>query len=794
MNEFREFFTDKKNIATLTTLLLMVVILPLGIALIRSQQIFFSKASGEHIQVGTGKCVTEKDGKKVLTCNEIPLLLNAPFDPNATPEPSVAVTASPAAFNPSNMMSKISTAVVPEARGYDKHICSGDTTPGVGGLIDIVVNGCGEALNYDAIYHSCVSSATIQYKPPVWNASKHEWETIKQDGTVISQAKMIEKSQNDGRFPIALSSTDNPPWINCEVYFEYSGRNDCNVTPQKNAAGQPMGREGTELDSGQTFTMDVAKTSNPASGDPDCKQQVQVELKAAATPTPTPTPTPTATPAVTASPTSSPTGTSSPAACVAGTFSSAQLETPNGCGSIISQPTVGNSSGVITYKAPDITSDLSCNLKVVTGNNGDCTLNAGSVGTASNPLKPNETMNINFVNSCSDNTAGCQLPIIISGALAIPTDKAAYKLAESENALNAANERGFTTQAFPATYILKDTKPGLKQIWVEFNNKQTGTKTKDFLNIELVESKPLIKTATCDIDISKTAVNFDLTGLRFGTEKGTASSNGSELDISSWSSTNVKGTLKNASLADGDQSYKMKVTRKDGDASEEVECKLGVAQISLGTQLICRGEGKMDLSNVTVTIVDELGKKVEETGSINKDGIITGLKTKFEIGKNYSVSIKASKILRRTITFKAAQGTTVITKDDGTKLQLPVGDIYPGSSGGDGVINALDQSELMRQWRIVDALSTSLSGDFNDDKRVNAFDWSCMRQSFGSSNEDSPTSPSSGTISVEFNTIGGTNSVPLTVEFGVPESNQQAVPQVPASTPDGIPKIFIQGH
>ncbi len=810
MDEVKTFLQDKKNLATLAFLTLMVTILPVGIALIRSQQVFFSKASGDRIQVGTGRCVIERDGKKVLICNEVPISLNAPFDPKVTPTPTptptpvVTPSPSPAADAglkytaglmsklPSKiggLMSNIEDKLIPPALSYDKHMCAGDTTAGVGGLIDIVVNGCGEALNYDSIYHSCVAGATVQYKAPVWNATKHEWETIKQDGTVISQAQMIQKSQSDGRFPIALSSTDNPPWINCEVYFEYSGRNDCDVTPQKNAAGQSMGREGTEIDSGQQITLGVAKTANPATGDPDCKQQVQVELKTAATPSPTASASPVTT--ASPSPTPVPTPTSSPGQCTAGLFASAQMEGPAGCGTITPLLNTGAPQGVLVYTAPNATSDVVCTMKVQTSNNGDCKLDSSGKGTAANPLKPNESMNITYSNACVDNSAGCSQQIIISSLAPLPTTQSSYKLAETEAGLATSTERGLPSQQFTTTYNLTDSKPGMKQIWVEFNDKVTGTKTKDFMTIELVENNPVIKQTSCQLDIAKSAVNFTITGLRFGADSATATANGSALDVTSWNATEIKGALKNANFASGDQIYKVKITRKDNVSSEEIQCRLGIAQISLGTQLLCRGEGKLDLSNVTLNVIDENNNKTEETASITKDGIISNLKTKFEIGKNYSISIKAPKILRRNISFKAVEGTTVITKDDGTKLQLPVGDIFPNSTSGDGQINTLDQSELMRQWRNVEGGNTALTADFNSDTRVNAFDWSCMRQSFGASNDSLPGAPSGGNIGTSFSE-GGPGTI--TVQFGTPSSGSESQPKsTESSSSANEPKILIEG-
>ncbi len=755
MEEIKAFLLDKKNLATLTLLTFMLVILPLGIALIRQQQIFKSKASGERIQLGTGRCVTEKDGKKVLTCTEVPLNLSAPFDPAATAQ-------LPTENNGPRMskLTQLASKIIPEAKATSAYgLCAGDTSPGTGGYYNVEVNGCGEVLNYSNIYHSCTAESDLVFKSPTWNATKKEWETVKSDKT-ISQDDMIRKAAADPRMGGAkfLSSTDNPPWINCNLFIEYSGRTDCDTVTPKGT------NDSNKLQPGESVTIHVKRGTDHTQ--PDCREQIKTQL-VVATPTPAPTvaATPTPAPTAAASPTPAPTAVQ----CTQGTFGSAQMELATGCGTVVPQIQPGATSGVITYVAPATTSDLVCNLKVTTANTGDCKLTGDGKGITQNPLKPGESMNVTFTNVCTDNVTGCNLPIIISNSGPVSTAKGSYKLAETETALSTAQEVGLTSQQFTSTYTLKDSTPGMKQIWVEFIDKKTGTKTKDFLTVELVDNDPLIKQASCQIDISKSGVNFDINGLRFGLDSAKAFANGVELDVTSWNSTNIKGTLKNATLTAGDQIYKVKITRKDNASSSEVQCRLGIAQISLGTQLLCRGEGKLDLTNVSLTIIDQAGKKAEETATITKDGILTGLKTKFEIGKNYTLSIKAPRILRRNITFKAQEGTTVITKDDGTVLQLPVGDIYPASISGDGTINTLDQAEIMRQWRILEAATANLSGDFNDDKRVNAFDWSCMRVSFGLSNDPLPTAPpveSSDTTFTEGNP-GGT----ITVIFGTPAPN-----------------------
>ncbi len=97
--------------------------------------------------------------------------------------------------------------------------------------------------------------------------------------------------------------------------------------------------------------------------------------------------------------------------------------------------------------------------------------------------------------------------------------------------------------------------------------------------------------------------------------------------------------------------------------------------------------------------------------------------------------------MRRNADFVAAGSTSVINN-----LALPVGDIFP-LDGGDGVINAIDKSELNREWGVV-STGTAKPGDFNLDGKVNSIDWACMRFDFGKVDDLQPQATGSGTLGV----------------------------------------------
>lgn len=86
---------------------------------------------------------------------------------------------------------------------------------------------------------------------------------------------------------------------------------------------------------------------------------------------------------------------------------------------------------------------------------------------------------------------------------------------------------------------------------------------------------------------------------------------------------------------------------------------------------------------------------------------------------------------------KAAAFTASAGTTNIPNFVLPIGDIFP-IDGGDEKINSLDKSELNRQWTIAQAV-TNRTGDFNRDTRVNSIDWACMRYDFNVPNDPEPT-------------------------------------------------------
>src|SRR3990172_3587432 len=89
MSDFLDFFRIKKNLINLLLLGILVLALPLGVDLIRQQQIIKSRALAEPI-VFAGDNVEQKDGKWIAKAPQISLEITSPLGPPASPRPSTS--------------------------------------------------------------------------------------------------------------------------------------------------------------------------------------------------------------------------------------------------------------------------------------------------------------------------------------------------------------------------------------------------------------------------------------------------------------------------------------------------------------------------------------------------------------------------------------------------------------------------------------------------------------------------------------------------------------------------------
>ena len=125
---------------------------------------------------------------------------------------------------------------------------------------------------------------------------------------------------------------------------------------------------------------------------------------------------------------------------------------------------------------------------------------------------------------------------------------------------------------------------------------------------------------------------------------------------------------------------------------------------------------------------------LHQTISIDNAGVPQGFAPKFEKNtknpKKYELIIKAPGTLARRKDFDTTKGSANI--NDGNPIVLPQGDIAPRNTP-DGVINAFDKSEMIRQWSIV--TDVARTGDLNGDGRVNSVDYACMRQNINDADQ-----------------------------------------------------------
>jgi hypothetical protein len=430
--------------------------------------------------------------------------------------------------------------------------------------------------------------------------------------------------------------------------------------------------------------------------------------------------------------------------CTQGTFADASILEGQNCGTIVSKPASGATTGVIKYTAPNVShSEVVCNLKATTVNNGNCTLNAGGKGASSTPLQPGETIDIQYSNQCTSAAQGCSLALHVRPGDPIEQESDfTYKIAETEAGLTNAIAKSFNgnAESFNATHVLEDIEPGTKQLWVEFKNNITGQVVRDSINVEMLSDGPELLGVNCSTPLANGDLVVDINGKNLGNGDGQAgiSVNGNTISKNTWEKDYIKGSLnKPTPVASDGAIYDIEVTTADGKKLPKVQCTVGRSMISLGTKLFCRGDGLYAVKGAKVLLIDEDGNKVEEIVDIGNDGMITGLKSQLYDGKNYVISVKGTRLIRKNITFKAQRGTSVLTNSKGEVVVLPVGDIAPRPDG-DGVVNTLDRSFLIAQWRNAVAATQPLTADFNSDNRVNSFDWACMRREYGQRDDEIP--------------------------------------------------------
>lgn len=373
----------------------------------------------------------------------------------------------------------------------------------------------------------------------------------------------------------------------------------------------------------------------------------------------------------------------------------------------------------------------------------------------------------------------------------------AFRIAENSNFLkdDGKTEIGWETYTNHPTvmqYTFNSAAAGSKFIFVQFkdsNGKIGCDDNKPYCSVQVKLLGDAPSIANCSLSFKNSETLITLSGEKFGATKGSAKSGEQDLTIKKWKDDEVQITWSGAPEG---EALPIVLTSVDGQTGEIV-CS-ATSQLSLGAKVFCRQPSLHQTSNVDITLVGAYkgGIKVKQKVSIDKDGVVTGLNQKLEAGKNYLLSIKAPKSLRRNIFFTAGEGTTNLSS---LNLVLPVGDIFP-VDGGDGRINVYDHNELVREW-IISSDATNRLGDFNQDSRVNSIDWACMRVSMPESarSSDEP-EPEPGEQDKIY--CGGISGVRCPAEFtcryegNYPDASGYCIAEAtstPAPTATAVPEV-----
>ncbi|MBI2019114.1 IPT/TIG domain-containing protein [Candidatus Daviesbacteria bacterium] len=320
----------------------------------------------------------------------------------------------------------------------------------------------------------------------------------------------------------------------------------------------------------------------------------------------------------------------------------------------------------------------------------------------------------------------------ITGTTVVTTTH--YRVAESPTDFSETGKYGwqeYTSTPVKTSYEFNDKTPGLKNIFVEFKGSDGKVFGRKPAQIKLLSADPTITSCSLSFEANNTTV-LNLTGTDFGKDKGAVKSGDNTLTIKEWKDKSIKAVFPSA--PEGEK-LPVAVSNIDGQLVEG-QCS-AITSLALGAKVFCRTASSQDTDNVDLALTGDFpgGTKSKQKVKIDKEGNIAGLNQKMEEGKNYKLTLKAPKSVRKTVSFTAVAGGAINIPN----FVLPIGDIMP-VPGGDGTINSLDKGELNRQWIIAQS-ATGRSGDFNNDGRVNSIDWACMRHDFGASDDPEPQAP-----------------------------------------------------
>lgn len=353
--------------------------------------------------------------------------------------------------------------------------------------------------------------------------------------------------------------------------------------------------------------------------------------------------------------------------------------------------------------------------------------------------------------SFSANTAGinedrCKATGNLNTVEAITFTKS-YKIAESKAGLDdPANDwKPYTQLPLTLSYSLAAPIPTpgeIRTVFVQFQS-DAGQVSQVFTKKIKFVPDPKITSADCHYAPTGVGTEVTIKGLAFGIRgNGKVKISGEEAEVTRWDETANTVVAKLSRRLEGKTTIGL--TSNDG-LSAEGTCTINTTTIEFAVSTQCSPQGSINVSSADTKIFEAIAGVgnpdpiLRQNVSFDAKGKPTGFAPKLEKGKNYTIIIKAPGTLARKKDFKAEGGTTQLET-----ISLSVGDIAPAQAP-DGKINALDTSELKRQWSLV--ADVARTGDFNQDSRINSLDYACMRTNFNASDEGYSAPAASATAS-----------------------------------------------
>ncbi len=252
--------------------------------------------------------------------------------------------------------------------------------------------------------------------------------------------------------------------------------------------------------------------------------------------------------------------------------------------------------------------------------------------------------------------------------------------------------------------------------------------------IRFVGNAPVITVANCKFSPTGDGTDVTITGSGFTNDQGTVTVGSKTLDsISKWTDNQIIGKVKEK--LDGKQNIKVTTPGGQVTSGANDRCIVNTTSVDFTAKLQCK-QADLSASNVEVKIFENTVGS-DPTKPLYRQKITldskgrpqTDFNPKFEVDKEYVVQIKAPNSLSQLFKFRATEGSTIIEKP----VLLLVGDIA-GQDGPDGQVNSKDYSALVSQWS--PAKDVTRLADFNSDKRVNNFDYSCIKDSIRLNEKD----------------------------------------------------------